>query len=137
MDKSQVMHFLEKYEKELRKLSRWKHDFLTGGIISDMLSARDSLQEGLDEDSPNNSASERCLEKISPEFLLNRLNKADALLKSYAPRFRASRDVLASIREQTAKLPDIVPRYCQKPSVGWWWYLDEETNQNDCDHSLL
>lgn len=127
MDKAQVRYSLEKYEKELRKLSRWKHDYLTGGIISDILSKRDLLQEGLDKDPPKDSAARRYEETISSEFLLKRLNEADTLLKSYAPHFRASRDVLARIREQTANLPYAgwLP-YCQQPSVGWWWYLDEE-----------
>jgi hypothetical protein len=99
------------YKKHLQDIISWKSR-LTGGLVLDVLIARDVVQQALD----FLSNSSKLSTEDKAEFIryLNEVEQLDILLKQQAHRIVDS----GSLEE------------CRnnKEQSGWWWHLDKELN---------
>jgi len=98
------------YEPRLNEMIAWQSQ-LTGGLIYDVLSARNLVQQGLDEVSESLNLSDKDKEAI--ERSITKINQLDLLLKQQTPRIIDS-NYLDSLRQH------------EKNIKGWWWHLDRE-----------
>ena len=117
MDTLLVESAIKQYRKALRVLVKSPDSLVTGGMISDVLIARDTVQYALlDEKS---KIPPHVKNAPSEEAILQKLEKLDSQLREQTPRIVASVDV-ARQREIVNKNEFRDPRV-----NGWWRYLDQ------------
>lgn len=88
MDSSFLSATVTSYSKFLRRLLVWKPEQLTGGLIHDVLIARDIVQQALDTPSKSCNLSDQDKEKIEQSLMT--IEQMDLLFKQQASRIKAS-----------------------------------------------
>ena len=117
MDTLLVDSAIKQYKKVLRVLVKSPDSLITGGMVSDVLIARDTVQSAL----LNEKSKIPSYIKNAPseETVLQKLQMLDSQLREQTPRIVASVDV-AREREIMNKNEFRDPRL-----NGWWRYLDQ------------
>lgn len=103
-----LLKAIKSYKKILKELTSWK-DILTGGLITDVLLARDTVQSYLDDIYAVKDLDSEDLEYL--DLRLSEINQLDSMLKAEVPRIIA-----------TYSMADLRGRL---QCSGWWWYLEE------------
>lgn len=117
MDVLLVDSAIKRYERPLKVLISSPISLITGGMITDVLIARNVVRKALNSEPARDRS---YLHKtISEDKLLQKIEKLDLQLREQTSRILAAVNMVG-LRDE-ANMAEGSPIV-----IGWWWYLDQD-----------